>query len=97
MFNELILHYPEDSLDKFEEISYLMKNKDKIQREEFLQLSEKRNYKDAHAHMADWIEKAPTLFEVVILLMFRLKSQKLLVKEKKLLQLINHQFVIFLI
>jgi hypothetical protein len=34
--NHIVLHCPEEGLDKFEEISYLLKNKDTVKMEKFL-------------------------------------------------------------
>jgi NADH dehydrogenase FAD-containing subunit len=36
VINDILQHFPDDALDKFEEISYLVKHKNKIPRDEFL-------------------------------------------------------------
>jgi len=46
VFKNLILHYPDQSLEKLEEVSYLLKNADSYQIEQFLKISDMRNYKD---------------------------------------------------
>lgn len=42
----MILHYPDDALEKLEEVSYLLKHQGggKVKLEDFLQLEEIRNY-----------------------------------------------------
>jgi hypothetical protein len=54
VFNKLILHYPTDSLSKFEEVSYLCKNKS-LNLEEFLKIDDTKNYSDLAAALSDWI------------------------------------------
>lgn len=46
VFKQLILHYPDQALEKLEEVSYLLKHKDTIKMEDFLKVSDMRNYKD---------------------------------------------------
>ena len=46
VFKNLILHYPDQSLEKLEEVSYLLKNADTHQIEKFLKISDMRNYKN---------------------------------------------------
>jgi 23S rRNA U2552 (ribose-2'-O)-methylase RlmE/FtsJ len=46
VFKNLILHYPDQSLEKLEEVSYLLKNADTHSIEKFLKISDMRNYKD---------------------------------------------------
>jgi hypothetical protein len=68
VFNKLILHYPSDALDKFEEVSYLVKHKN-LNLNEFLKIDDTRNYSELAASLKDWIEKAPQLvFDVSVLL-----------------------------
>ena len=45
-FKRLILHYPDQALGKLEEVSYLLKNADTHQIEDFLRVGDTRNYKD---------------------------------------------------
>lgn len=64
VFNKLILHYPSDAFDKFEEVSYLCKNKS-LNLDEFLKIDDTRNYDKLAQSLQDWIKKAPELvFEV---------------------------------
>lgn len=56
VFKKLILHYPDQSLEKLEEVSYLLKNADTHQIEHFLKISDMRNYKDVCAQMNDYIK-----------------------------------------
>ena len=74
--NHIVLHCPDDGLDKFEEISFLLK----IQREgklgslsEFLKISEERAYnrpgKESHADLtAKFLQKVKKYFDVRIFL-----------------------------
>jgi len=43
-------------LDKLEEVSFLLKNADTHQIEQFLKISDMRNYKDVCAQMTDYIK-----------------------------------------
>lgn len=64
VFNKLILHYPTDALAKFEEVSYLCKNKS-LNLDEFLKIDDTKNYHKLAQSLQDWIKKAPELvFEV---------------------------------
>ena len=42
--NYIVMHCPDKGLDQFEEISYLIKNKDSLNIEEFLKVTEKWKY-----------------------------------------------------
>jgi len=42
VFNELILHYPSDSINKLEEVSYLIKRKEDLSK--WLRTEDNRNY-----------------------------------------------------
>ena len=42
VFDELINHFPKNSLDKFEEVSYLKKNKAELS--DYLKVDDNRNY-----------------------------------------------------
>jgi radial spoke head protein 4/6 len=55
VFKKLILHYPDQSLEKLEEVSYLLKSADPEQIKKFLKISDMRNYKDICEQMADYI------------------------------------------
>lgn len=64
VFNKLILHYPSDALEKFEEVSYLCKNKS-LNLDEFLKIDDTKNYSKLAQALQDWVKKAPELvFEV---------------------------------
>ena len=55
VFKTLILHYPDNALEKLEEVSYLIKNADKHQLSEFLRVTDTRNYHDVCLQMKDYI------------------------------------------
>ncbi len=57
IFNIMVLHYPEDSLDKIEEISYLIKHKGKHMRD-WLVIEEMWNFKRSCSNKAEFIERA---------------------------------------
>ena len=63
VFGHLMRHYPEEALDKIEEVSYLCKNKDSIKMEEFLKLCEEIRFKVSTQAAAEYVEKAGKLFE----------------------------------
>lgn len=43
-FQLLVRHYPNHALEKFEEVSYLVKHSNEIDLEKFLRLSDTHNY-----------------------------------------------------
>lgn len=49
------MHYPENALEKLEEVSFLLKHGDKYQVEKFLKMSDVRNYKDVCEEMETYI------------------------------------------
>ena len=55
VFKVLILHYPDNALEKLEEVSFLLKNADQYDIEKFLKMSDIRNYKDVCAQMEEYI------------------------------------------
>ena len=55
VFKLLILHYPDNALEKLEEVSFLLKNANKYDIEKFLKMSDIRSYKDVCAQMDDYI------------------------------------------
>ena len=57
VFKILILHYPDQALDKLEEVSYLLKNADAHKLEEFLKVSDTRTYRDVCNEMGEYIKK----------------------------------------
>ena len=44
VMNMLVVHYPNDALNKLEEVSYLVKTGDSSRLEEFLRVNAKKNY-----------------------------------------------------
>jgi hypothetical protein len=62
VFRRLILHYPDQALEKLEEVSYLTKNASKLNIEDFLKLSDVRNYKDLSNEMKSYIAKMKAQF-----------------------------------
>jgi len=57
VFKKLILHYPDQALEKLEEVSYLLKNQsDKLKLEDYLKVSDMRNYKDVCGQMDAYIK-----------------------------------------
>ena len=62
VFKTLILHYPDNALEKIEEVSYLVKNADKHQLSDFLRVADTRNYSDVCAQMKDYIEHMRNAF-----------------------------------
>lgn len=65
VFKQLILHYPDQALEKLEEVSYLLKHKDTIKMEDFLKVSDMRNYKDVCGQMNAYINKLKPQFGAV--------------------------------
>lgn len=62
VFKTLILHYPDNALEKLEEVSFLLKNAEKYQIEQFLKISDVRNYKDVCEEMNAYIKKMKDCF-----------------------------------
>jgi hypothetical protein len=58
----LILHYPKGSLDKFEEVSYLLKNGGDKNLSNFLKVEDNRNYQPLSNTSKDFINKASAQF-----------------------------------
>jgi hypothetical protein len=52
------------TLEKFEEISYLLKNRATLKKEDFINVEEFKQYKDIHKHYSQWVSDAKKLFEV---------------------------------
>lgn len=53
----LILHYPSQAYDKLEEISYLLKNSDTLKMEDYLKITDFRNYKQFCAGRSEYCAK----------------------------------------
>ena len=62
MFKQLILHYPDQALEKLEEVSYLTKHSKDLKMETFLKMSDVRNYKNISEEMKDYIKTMKTAF-----------------------------------
>ena len=62
VFKKLILHYPDQALEKLEEVSYLLKHADVHQIENFLKVSDFRNNKDVCSEMNAYIDMMKTQF-----------------------------------
>ena len=62
VMKKLILHYPNNALDKLEEVSYLIKNEDTLKMEDFLKIDDFRSYKDVCGQMQDYIKKMKDQF-----------------------------------
>ncbi len=66
--NHLVMHCPDTALDKFEEVSFLLKNKDSIDMKEFLNVEEDRPYSRYSEDIADltkdFLNKAKKYFDV---------------------------------
>lgn len=63
VFGHLMRHYPQEALDKFEEVSYLCKHKDSINMKEFLKVAEETKHKGCTDALKNYTEKAIKLFE----------------------------------
>lgn len=61
-FNNLILYYPDDALDKFEEVSYLLKHEDKSKLRQFLNLDNPKDFKTMTECKKNYVDKAASLF-----------------------------------
>ena len=59
-FKILILHYPENALEKLEEVSFLLKHSDTFDITKFLKLQDIRNYKNVCEQMDDYIKYMKT-------------------------------------
>ena len=55
IMKHLILHYPTQAYEKLEEVSYLLKNEDTHKMEDFLKLSDFRQYKEFCCDMESYI------------------------------------------
>ena len=64
----LVRNYPREAIEKFEEVSYLIKNGDKAKLEKFLLTQDCRDYarpcKQTSKHTSKHIEKASKFFPV---------------------------------
>lgn len=62
VLKKLIIHYPDQALEKLEEVSYLLKNADTHNIEMFLKVSDMRNYADVCQEMNAYIESMKKQF-----------------------------------
>lgn len=62
VFKELILHYPDRALEKFEEVSFLIKHGKDLS--EFLKTEDWRDYKLLSADLQEYNAKVKALFEL---------------------------------
>lgn len=67
VFGHLMRHYPEEALDKIEEVSYLWKNKEDLNLEEFLKVAQEVRFKTSSEANAQYAFKAGKLFEAPVL------------------------------
>ncbi|CAI2368089.1 unnamed protein product [Moneuplotes crassus] len=67
VFGHLMRHYPQEALDKIEEVSYLCKNKQEVNIEEFLKITEEIRFKTGSEANAEYSFKAGKLFEAPVL------------------------------
>ena len=58
----LILHYPDQAVAKLEEVSYLIKHSDTHKMDEFLKVSDFRDYKDVCSEMEAYIKAMKSTF-----------------------------------
>ena len=62
-FNAIILHYPDEALDKFEEVSYLLKDEERSKViKQFLNLDNKKNSKIMTDCQKGYVERISALF-----------------------------------
>lgn len=57
VFKILVNHYPNNALEKVEEVSYLLKNADKHHIDQFLKVENTLNYEEVAQSMADHVER----------------------------------------
>ena len=55
VFEQLILHYPQNSIDKLEEVSYLLKRREDLSK--YLRVADNRNYMANANCSKDYIAK----------------------------------------
>ena len=64
VFSKLILHYPDNALDKFEEVSYLIKNAGALTPSEFLNMKDERSRRNVSDDQLDHIKELRKYFDV---------------------------------
>lgn len=60
IFNVMILHYPNNSLERFEEVSYLIKNR--MDLKEYLKIEEIRTYSEVAKNELEYVARATKFF-----------------------------------
>ena len=60
VFGQIIDHFPTNSLEKFEEVSYLTKNKENLSK--YLKVEDNRNFTDMANSQKDFIAKGMAQF-----------------------------------
>ena len=58
----VILHYPDHAVAKLEEVSYLIKHSDTLKMDEYLKVSDFRDYKDVCQEMDAYIKAMKSTF-----------------------------------
>lgn len=61
LMNHIVIHCPDDALNKLEEISYLLKHGDTLAIEDFLKVNEKRVYSEPAS--GDTVESTESVIE----------------------------------
>ena len=64
VFSKLILHYPDHALDKFEEVSHLIKNSGALNPAEFLNMQDERSRKTISEDLLDHAKALRKFFDV---------------------------------
>ena len=66
--DHIVLHCPDEGLDKIEEISFLLKNQDKISMEDYLRVDGNNHYSKPNSEIREltmkYLSKAKKVFEV---------------------------------
>ena len=69
VMNHIVIHCPDEGLEKFEEISYLLKHKDKLDINEFLKVTEEKTYNRHDDEIKElthkFLHKAKQFYEVI--------------------------------
>lgn len=63
IFNKLIEHYPDQALDKLEEVSYLLRNRKNVNFEDFLNTCVNKNYTKLTNDLAEYHEQLKPYFK----------------------------------
>ena len=63
VFKVLVKHYPNNALQKLEEVSYLLRNSDTHHIDDFLKIQDLHNYEEVAKSMTDHIARVQALFK----------------------------------